>query len=196
MFRIVLRFKSQNVMLFYTWPFNPRPPLFKGGLCLPLLKVPKRCRPETILLRYCARRTRASPKIEKCAESGAMPENLAKVALRHQSGSFPLPCLCRSLKLRAPLLAELSAKAALVQARAFGRKDCGAARREKLRTAMQTAHPHRKRTNAPAFKLRRQNAPPDDMNNARTTSTQTTAARPVKISRATVFKTKKYRRAL
>ena len=80
MFRIVLRFKSQNVMLFYTWPFNPRPPLFKGGLCLPLLKVPKRCRPETILLRCCAnhRRIRASPKIEKCAESGAMPENLAK----------------------------------------------------------------------------------------------------------------------
>ena len=33
---------------------------------------------ETILLKRCARRTRASPKIEKCAESGAMPENLAK----------------------------------------------------------------------------------------------------------------------
>lgn len=116
MFRIVLRFKSQNVMLFYTWPFNPRPPLFKGGLCLPLLKVPKRCRSETILLRYCARRTRASSKIEKCAESGAMPENLAKVALRQQNGSFPFPCLRRPLKLRAPLLAELSAKAAFIQA--------------------------------------------------------------------------------
>ena len=77
-----------------------------------------------------------------------------KSALRHQSGSFPLPCLRRSLKLRAPLLAELSAKAAFVQALAFGRKNCGAARREKLRTAMQTAHPHRKRANAPAFKHR------------------------------------------
>lgn len=31
MFRIVPRFKSQNVMLFYTWPFNPRPS-FRDGL--------------------------------------------------------------------------------------------------------------------------------------------------------------------
>lgn len=56
---------------------------------------------------------------------------------------------------------------------------------------MQTAHPHRKRANAPAFKLRRQNALRDDLNNARTASARTTAARPVKILRNDRFQDKK-----
>ena len=178
-------------MLFYTWPFNPRPPLFKGGLCLPLLKVPKRCRPETILLRYCAnhRRTRASSKIEKCAESGAMPRNFAKVALRQQNGSFPLPCLRRSSKLHAPLLAELSAKAAFVQALALGRKNCGVAGKNYAQPCERHTSTESIRTTA--FKLRQQNAPQDNLNNAHAASTRTTAVRSVKISRNDRFQDKK-----
>ena len=176
-------------MLFYTWPFNPRPPLFKGGLCLPLPKIPKRLPVRNNP--FEALRPPHKSIARKRAQAVKYRKNFVKVALRHQRGSFPLSRLRRSLKLRAPLSAELSAKAAFVQALAFGRKNCGAAWREKMRTAMQTAHPHRKRANAPAFKLRRQNAPRDDLNNARTASTRTTAARPVKISRKDRFKTKK-----
>lgn len=194
MFRIVLRFKSQNVMLFYTWPFNPRPPLFKGGLCLPLPKIPKRLPVRNNP--FEALRPPHKSIARKRAQAVKYRKNFVKVALRHQRGSFPLSRLRRSLKLRAPLLAELSAKAAFVQALAFGRKNCGAARREKLRTAMQTAHPHRKRANAPAFKHRfktRHRTTPK----VRTASARTTAARPVKILRNERFQDKKkYRHAL
>ena len=166
MFRIVLRFKSQNVMLFYTWPFNPRPPLFKGGLCLPLLKIPKRCRPETILLRYCAnhRRIRASSKIEKCAESGARcRRNRAPSSKRE----FPAPVFASLIKIACAVIGGIIGESGICPSPHVRRKNCGAARREKLRTIMQTAHPHRKHADT-AFKLRRQNAPQDDLNNART----------------------------
>lgn len=122
MFRIVLRFKSQNVMLFYTWPFNPRPPLFKGGLCLPLPKIPKRLPVRNNP--FEALRPLHKSIARKRAQAVKYRKNFVKVALRHQRGSFSLSRLRRSLKLRAPLLAELSAKAAFVQALAFGRKDC------------------------------------------------------------------------
>lgn len=114
MFRIVLRFKSQNVMLFYTWPFNPRPPLFKGGLCLPLPKIPKRLPVRNNP--FEALRPPHKSIARKRAQAVKYRKNFVKVALRHQRGSFPLSRLRRSLKLRAPLLTKLSAKAAFIQA--------------------------------------------------------------------------------
>ena len=69
-------------------------------------------------------------------------------------------------------------------------------RTQRLRcgTAGKITHSHANGTSAPearAFKLRRQNAPRDDLKNARTASTRTTAARPVKILRNDRFQDKK-----
>ena len=101
-------------MLFYTWPFNPRPPLFKGGLCLPLPKIPKRLPARNNP--FEALRPPHKSIARKRAQAVKYRKNFVKVALRHQRGSFPLSRLRRPLKLRAPLLAELSAKAAFIQA--------------------------------------------------------------------------------